>query len=160
MGAVKRILKELNDFNKAPPPRISASPINNDNLFFWKATIIGPEDSPYEGGIFHLNIRLPTDYPFKPPKITMSTKIYHPNINLSGSISIDILMDQWTPALTITKTLLSIVSLLLEPNPDDPINCEAANLYKSNKCEYYKKAREWAIKYAEAQKYRIKFTIY
>ena len=122
MSANKRILKELNDFNKDPPQRISASSINNDNLFIWKATIIGPEDSPYEGGIFHLNICLPTDYPFKPPKITMSTKIYHPNINLNGSISLDILMEQWSPALTITTTLLSIVSLLFDPNPDDPIN--------------------------------------
>ena len=152
MSANKRILKELNDFNKDPPQRISASPINNDNLFIWKATIIGPEDSPYEGGIFHLNIHFPTDYPFKPPKITLTTKIYHPNINLNGSISLDILMEQWSPALTITTTLLSIVSLLFDPNPDYPINYEAANLYKSNKCEYYKKAREWAIKYADAQK--------
>ncbi len=157
MSAEKRILKELNDFNKDPPPRISASPINNDNLFIWKATIIGPEDSPYEGGIFHLNIHFPTDYPFKPPKITLSTKIYHPNINLNGSISLDILMEQWSPALTITTTLLSIVSLLFDPNPDYPINYEAANLYKSNKCEYYKKAREWAIKYADAQKLQNEF---
>ena len=148
--SLRRITKELNDYNKYPPQNISTGPISNDNLFKWEATIIGPEDSPYEGGIFFLNIHFPTDYPSKPPKIIFTTKIYHPNIYHDGSISLDILKDQWCPALTITKTLLSISALLSNPNPDNPINYEAAQLSKLNKYEYYKKAREWAIKYAEA----------
>ena len=94
---------------------------------------MGPEDSPYSGGVFFLNIVFPPDYPFKPPKVTFTTKIYHCNINSNGSICLDILKDQWSPALTISKVLLSISSLLTDANPDDPLVPEIANLYKTNR---------------------------
>jgi ubiquitin-protein ligase len=89
--------------------------------FHWQATIMGPVshrpqpllakhvltfhqgDSPYSGGVFFLAIHFPTDYPFKPPKVNFTTRIYHPNINSNGSICLDILRDQWSPALTISK---------------------------------------------------------
>ncbi len=71
--------------------------------FHWQATIMGPGDSPYYGGVFFLAIHFPTDYPFKPPKVNFTTRIYHPNINSNGSICLDILRDQWSPALTISK---------------------------------------------------------
>ena len=130
--ALKRIQKELVDFNKDPPASISAGPVNDD-LFHWQATIMGPPDSPYQGGVFFLNVHFPTDYPFKPPKCTFTTKIYHPNINGNGSICLDILKDQWSPALTISKVLLSIESLLTDPNPDDPLVPEIANIYKQDR---------------------------
>lgn len=63
-------------------------------------------DSPFQGGVFFLSIHFPTDYPFKPPKVNFTTRIYHPNINSNGSICLDILRDQWSPALTISKGLL------------------------------------------------------
>ena len=157
MSVLKRILWELNDFNKENHSNIWANPINESDLFNWEASILGPEDSPYEGGIFHLKIHFPTDYPFKPPHCVFITKIYHLNINYNGAISLDILMDQFSANLTIEKTLLSISSLLTDPNPDDIINYEAAKLYKKNKYEYYKKAREWAIEFAGAPKKDIKF---
>jgi ubiquitin-conjugating enzyme E2 D/E len=72
-----------------------------------QATIMGPPDSPYQGGVFFLTIHFPTDYPFKPPKVAFTTRIYHPNINSNGSICLDILRSQWSPALTISKVLLS-----------------------------------------------------
>ena len=75
--------------------------------FHWQATIMGPGDSPYSGGVFFLAIHFPTDYPFKPPKVNFTTRIYHPNINSNGSICLDILRDQWSPALTISKGTLS-----------------------------------------------------
>jgi len=145
--ALKRLQKEVSEMQKDTPANCSAGPNNND-LFNWEATIIGPTETPYEGGIFKLKILFPADYPFKPPKITFETRIYHPNINANGGICLDILKDQWSPALNITKVLLSICSLLDEPNPDDPLMPEIAQLFKSNKPEFTRIAREHTVKYA------------
>ena len=109
---------------------------------------MGPEDSPYQGGVFFLNIHFPPDYPFKPPKVSFTTKIYHPNINSNGSICLDILKDQWSPALTISKVLLSISSLLTDPNPDDPLVPEIATIYKNDLNRYNITARDWTSRYA------------
>jgi len=148
--AMKRIQKEYNDFNKDPPAQCSAGPIADD-LFHWQATIMGPSESPYEGGVFFLEIHFPTDYPFKPPRIAFNTKIYHPNINSNGSICLDILRTQWSPALTVSKVLLSICSLLTDPNPDDPLVPEIARLFKTNKKGYEQAAKNWTAKYATGQ---------
>jgi ubiquitin-conjugating enzyme E2 D/E len=93
-----------------------------EDIFHWWAIIVGPEDSPYEGGLFHLDIHFPKDFPFRPPKCTFTTKIYHPNINTNGTIGLDILRDQWSPALTTSTLLLSICSLLTDANPDWPFD--------------------------------------
>lgn len=145
--ALKRINKELQDMSKDPPAGCSAGPVGDD-LFHWQATIMGPADSPYSGGVFFLSIHFPTDYPFKPPKVSFTTRIYHPNINSNGSICLDILRSQWSPALTISKVLLSICSLLTDPNPDDPLVPEIARIYKTDKDKYNKLAKEWSHKYA------------
>ncbi|EEF33696.1 ubiquitin-conjugating enzyme E2, putative [Ricinus communis] len=100
--ASKRILKELKDLQKDPPTSCSAGPVAED-MFHWQATIMGPSDSPYAGGVFLVTIHFPPDYPFKPPKVAFRTKVFHPNINSNGSICLDILKEQWSPALTISK---------------------------------------------------------
>uniref|UniRef100_A0A182WYA7 E2 ubiquitin-conjugating enzyme n=2 Tax=Neoptera TaxID=33340 RepID=A0A182WYA7_ANOQN len=140
--ALKRINKELQDLGRDPPAQCSAGPVGDD-LFHWQATIMGPPDSPYQGGVFFLTIHFPTDYPFKPPKVAFTTRIYHPNINSNGSICLDILRSQWSPALTISKVLLSICSLLCDPNPDDPLVPEIARIYKTDREKYNELAREW-----------------
>ncbi|RXM97876.1 Ubiquitin-conjugating enzyme E2 D2 [Acipenser ruthenus] len=106
--ALKRIHKELNDLARDPPAQCSAGPVGDD-MFHWQATIMGPNDSPYQGGVFFLTIHFPTDYPFKPPKVAFTTRIYHPNINSNGSICLDILRSQWSPALTISKAHFTTV---------------------------------------------------
>ena len=143
----KRITKELQDIQRDPPDECSAGPVNDD-IYQWQATIMGPGDSPYQGGVFFLSVNFPADYPFKPPKVAFVTKIYHPNINANGSICLDILNKKWSPALTVSKLLLSICSLLTEPNIDDPLVPEIARLYKINKKKYTETAREWTRKYA------------
>jgi len=145
--ALKRITKELTDLGKDPPSSCSAGPVGDD-LFHWQATITGPDNSVYTGGVFFLTIHFPTDYPFKPPKVAFTTKIYHPNINSNGSICLDILRAQWSPALTIAKVLLSICSLLTDPNPDDPLVPEVAKQYKTEREKYNQMAKEWTRKYA------------
>nr|XP_033805437.1 ubiquitin-conjugating enzyme E2 D4 isoform X4 [Geotrypetes seraphini] len=116
--ALKRIQKELTDLQRDPPAQCSAGPVGDDY------------------------------YPFKPPKVAFTTKIYHPNINSNGSICLDILRSQWSPALTVSKVLLSICSLLCDPNPDDPLVPEIAHTYKADKEKYNRLAREWTQKYA------------
>ncbi len=145
--ALKRIQKELEEINDDPPSNCSAGPVGDD-MFHWSSTIMGPDDSPYSGGIFFLNIRFPGDYPFKPPKISFETRIYHCNISSNGIICLDILKDHWSPALTLSKILLSISSLLTDPNPDDPLVPEIANLLKLNKEKHDINAKNWTLEYA------------
>jgi len=145
--ALKRISKELTDFSRDPPANCSAGP-KGDDLFNWSATIMGPPDSPYAGGVFFLNIQFPPDYPFKPPKVAFTTKIYHCNVNSNGNICLDILKDQWSPALTISKVLLSVSSLLCDPNPSDPLVPDIAQELLKNKEKHDQTAREYTQKYA------------
>ena len=146
MTSLKRIKKELMDLSENPLFNCSAGPVKN-NLTEWEATIIGPEDTPYSGGVFTLSILFPPDYPFNPPKIKFLTRIYHCNINQHGGICLDILKDQWSPALTISKVLMSISSLLSDCNPDDPLVPEIARLYNKDRIKHDLIAREYTEKY-------------
>tara|TARA_B110001469_G_C9585539_1_gene290448 strand:- start:453 stop:905 length:453 start_codon:yes stop_codon:yes gene_type:complete len=143
----KRILNELKEMEKDPPSNCNAGPINN-NIYCWIGSIIGPSNSPYSGGLFELKIIFPNNYPFKPPSIKFNTPIYHPNINKLGNICLDILTTNWSPALTIIKVLLSISSLLTDPNPQDPLDKKIANIYLNDIEQYKKNARNYTIRYA------------
>ncbi len=146
--ALRRLQREYADIQKDPVANCTAGPVSEEDFFHWEAMIFGPDASPFTGGIFRLNIHFPSDYPFKPPIITFKTKIYHPNINASGAICLDILKNQWSPVLSISKVLLSILSLLTDANPNDPLVPEIADLYKRNRSAYDAKAREWTMMYA------------
>jgi ubiquitin-conjugating enzyme E2 D/E len=144
----RRIQRELEDLLASPLETCTAGPVNEADLFVWDATLIGPKDSPYEGGLFQLGIAFPTNYPFKPPKVYFKTKVFHPNINGDGGICLDILKDQWSPALSIVKVLLSISSLLTDANPKDPLVPDIARLYVEDRAEFDRMAREWTQRYA------------
>jgi len=148
MTATKRINKELQDFQKDPPKGLVAQPYDQMDPFKWKASVTGPSGTPYESGKFDLTIDFPSDYPFKPPKVQFETKIYHCNVNDKGNICLDILQSQWSPALTIQKVLLSISSLLSDPNPDDPLVPEIARILKDDRKKHDATAKEWCNKYA------------
>ncbi|KAM7539213.1 hypothetical protein Aperf_G00000051517 [Anoplocephala perfoliata] len=157
--ALERIRKELRILKTDPPHNCSAGPIDSSNLYRWTGTILGPEKSPYYGGIFCVSIDFPTDYPFKPPSVKFLTKIYHPNISRQGEICIDILTKKWSPALNITSgilvisvivlVLLSICSLLDDPNPKSPLEVDVAKMFLTNHQKYLQTAREWTLKYAQ-----------
>ncbi|XP_044448561.1 pyruvate kinase 1, cytosolic [Triticum aestivum] len=124
------------------PSHLSAGPVSED-MFHWQATIMGPSDSPFTGGLFLVNIHFPLDHPFNPPKVSFRIKVFHPNINSNGSICLDILKEQWSPTLTISKVLLSICSLLTDPNPNDPLVPEIAHMYKTDWAKYESTACSW-----------------
>jgi ubiquitin-conjugating enzyme E2 D/E len=145
--AARRITKEIADLSKDAPENCSAGPRGED-IYKWDATIMGPTDTPYVGGVFNMEIHFPSDYPFKPPKVQFLTKIYHPNISSNGAICLDILKEQWSPALTVSKVLLSICSLLSDPNPKDPLVPAIAEEYNKDRESYNANARLWTQRYA------------
>jgi ubiquitin-conjugating enzyme E2 C len=111
-----RLQTELMQLMTSPAPGISAFPSADGNLLSWTATIEGPDDTPYSGLIFKLNFAFPSNYPYAPPTVLFKTPIYHPNVDFSGRICLDILKDKWTAAYNIQTVLLSLQSLLGEPN--------------------------------------------
>ena len=144
--AESRLLKEIEDLNQDPPENITAGPINEDDIYHWEATIDGPDDTDYKEGIFIVDIQIPKEYPFKPPKCRFKTKIFHPNISQeTGEICVNILeIDNWNPSLTISNILMSIMVLLYSPNFDSPLNDEAKKLYyqSDNHSEYKEMVRK------------------
>ena len=141
---MNRLKNEWQKLKDDPLDNISAGPVNDD-FYNWEANIIGPSNSVYQGAIFKLKINIPENYPFKPPKIKFVTPIYHPNINKFGDICLDTITTNWSPIMSIGKVLLSICSLLTDPNPDDPLEVEIAELYKNDREAYNRKARLFTI---------------
>ncbi|KAF1831110.1 ubiquitin-conjugating enzyme [Decorospora gaudefroyi] len=148
MALPKRIIKETERLVREPVQGISATP-HDDNLRYFDVTIDGPSQSPYEGGVFKLELFLPDDYPMTPPKVRFLTKIYHPNIDRLGRICLDVLKSNWSPALQIRTILLSIQALLGAPNPDDPLANDVAQAWKENQAQAIKTAQEWTQQYAK-----------
>jgi ubiquitin-conjugating enzyme (huntingtin interacting protein 2) len=106
--------------------------------------------TPYEGGLFQIDIRLPAAYPFEPPKMQFMTKVWHPNISSqNGAICLDILKDQWSPALTLKTALLSLQALLSAPEPDDPQDAVVAQQFRRDYATYVSTARYWTEAFAK-----------
>ncbi|KAK6908289.1 ubiquitin-conjugating enzyme 4 [Kwoniella mangroviensis CBS 10435] len=145
--ATKRIKKEIADLSKENLGAISLQP-NESNIFNWKAILPGPTGSPYEGGVFEVDIKVPEDYPFSPPHLHFVTKVYHCNIASTGAICLDLLKHAWSPALSLYKVILSLSSLLTDPNPADPLVPAIAQEYKRDRKKHDATAREWVKKYA------------
>jgi ubiquitin-conjugating enzyme E2 D/E len=142
----KRIFDEYQDINHNDYG-LSAY-MSEEDPTKWKIIFFGPSESGFENGVFRLSIDFKGKYPFEPPNCQFETKIYHPNIDSHGRICLDILKSNWSPALSVAKLVLSIISLLTDPNPNSPLNGEAAQLYLHNKEAYINKQKEYTNKYA------------
>ncbi|BDA45069.1 Ubiquitin-conjugating enzyme E2 2 [Coccomyxa sp. Obi] len=143
-AACLRLLSDLKAITQEPPEGCSASPTSEENLFVWTATVFGPDETIWEGGIFCLRITFNENYPEKPPRIRFTTDMFHPNVYSDGTICLDIIQDQWSPCHNVCTILTSIQSLLMDPNCSSPANPEAAALYLSNQAEYNRRVRRVA----------------
>jgi len=145
---IKREFREVVTSDELSKCKIKLE-MQNDNFTELKGEIGGPPDTPYEGGTFNLEIKIPETYPFNPPKVKFLTKIWHPNISsVTGAICLDILKDQWAAAMTLRTVLLSLQALLAAAEPDDPQDAVVANQYKNNHSIFVKTARHWTNVYA------------
>lgn len=144
-----RIRKEIKKVIDDPPPCISVG-VDKSNFRYLTVQMAGPSNTPYEGGIFKLELFLPDEYPIAPPRARFLTRIYHPNIDKFGRICLDTLKEgTWTPAMNISSVLISIQSLLSEPNPDDPLDNNIAAQWKNNVAQAWSNAREWTRRFAD-----------
>ncbi len=149
LSAVKRLMTEYRELSLHGPEGISAGPIVETNFFEWQAFIEGPPDTPYEGGVFAARFSFPKDYPLSPPKMKFTSRIFHPNVYENGEVCISILhppgddpnmyessAERWSPVQSVEKILLSVVSMLAEPNAESPANIEAAKMWRTDKARF------------------------
>lgn len=144
-SAQKRLMKDLSSVKNNSDKSIFASPLD-DNIFLWVAIILGPENTPFEDGTFSLILMFDNTYPQNPPKIKFLSEMFHPNIYQSGELCLDMLKNRWSPSYDVLGILVSVQSLLNDPNIKSPANVEAAELYESNRTEYIKKIKDTVIK--------------
>ncbi|KII90998.1 hypothetical protein PLICRDRAFT_697404 [Plicaturopsis crispa FD-325 SS-3] len=145
---LRRVNKEIADCKNDKTSNIRIDLID-ESPFHLKGSFPGPEDTPYEGGHFEVDIVIPESYPFQPVKMKFITKVYHPNVSsASGAICLDILKDAWSPVLTLKSTLISLQSLLCSPEPNDPQDAEVAKHFTTSKGSFNDTARYWTQIYA------------
>jgi len=150
----RRVHKEIRDIHNDTISNIQVEPAGPEEDFtHLKGTFEGPGGTPYEGGRFEIEIKIPLEYPFQPPVMRFITKIWHPNVSSqTGAICLDTLASAWSPVLTIKSALISLQSLLCTPEPKDPQDGVVASMLLKNPQEFERVAHEWAVKYAAAPK--------
>ncbi|KAI9890788.1 MAG: hypothetical protein M1814_003572 [Vezdaea aestivalis] len=152
MASQKRIGKEYAEMLKNPPEGVRIELADESDMNKWHVFMDGPVGSSYAGGKFKLLLAMPLEYPFKPPTLSFQTKIYHPNVSNDdkGSMCIGMLKsEQWKPSSKINAILLAAKNLLAEPNPDDAVEGSIAEVYRTNRKEFDKLAKDWVKKYAK-----------
>ncbi|KAI1488627.1 ubiquitin-conjugating enzyme [Biscogniauxia mediterranea] len=147
----KRITKELHECMSDPPSGMTVTLPSESDLRSWAVTLTGPAGTVYEGGTFAVTVTLPEDYPFKAPQVRFATRLYHPNVTNDslGSICLAQLKpENWKPAGRVRAVLEALRHLLVEPNPDDPLEPRIADEYRTNRQEFEKNARGYVLRYA------------
>ncbi|KAF1812207.1 ubiquitin-conjugating enzyme [Eremomyces bilateralis CBS 781.70] len=147
--AQKRLLSEYKTLTNEPPEGITAGPVNEDDIFVWEALIQGPEGTPFEGGVFPAELKFPKDYPLAPPTMKFTCDMWHPNVYANGMVCISILhapgddpnhyehaSERWSPIQSVEKILISVMSMLAEPNDESPANVDAARMWRERREEY------------------------
>ncbi|XP_046859316.1 ubiquitin-conjugating enzyme E2 G2-like [Xenia sp. Carnegie-2017] len=153
-AALKRLMAEYKQLTLNPPEGIIAGPVSEENFFEWEALIMGPVGTPFEDGVFTAKMTFPTDYPLSPPKMKFTSDMFHPNVYPDGRVCISILhapgddpmgyetsAERWSPVQSVEKILLSVVSMLAEPNDESGANVDASKVWRENREEFNNIAR-------------------
>ncbi|XP_029640269.1 ubiquitin-conjugating enzyme E2 G2 [Octopus bimaculoides] len=158
-SALRRLMAEYRQLTLNPPEGIIAGPVSEENFFEWEALIMGPEGTCFEGGVFLTRLMFPPDYPLSPPKMKFNSEIFHPNIYVDGRVCISILhapgddpmgyetsAERWSPVQSVEKILLSVVSMLAEPNDESAANVDAAKTWREDRQRFNSIARKTVAK--------------
>ncbi|KAI9468377.1 Ubiquitin-conjugating enzyme E2 7 [Coemansia sp. RSA 989] len=157
-GAAFKLQKELKgkfiELSKNDNSSFSVGLEDEENIFEWTVTLFGPPDTDYEGGMFKAVLKFPHDYPFEPPTMRFVSQMWHPNIYEDGRVCISILhspvhdssgyediSERWNPAQTVETILVSVLSMLSNPNDESPANVDAAIMWRSDKTAYKRKVQ-------------------
>lgn len=148
MAASRRLAKELQDIKASGSKTFRDIEVDDANILSWKGMIV-PESAPYNKGAFKIEINFPAEYPFKPPKITFVTKIYHPNIDEKGQVCLPIIStDNWKPATKTDQVIQSLIALVNDPEPEHPLRADLAEEFTKDKKKFMKNAEEFTKKNA------------
>ncbi|KAI0441513.1 ubiquitin-conjugating enzyme [Xylaria telfairii] len=149
----KRLTKELQECMESPPAGMTISLASEADLHKWAVVLAGPAGTAYAGGVYNITVTLPADYPFRAPQVNFATRIYHPNITNDslGNICLGLLKpENWKPASRLRAVLEAVRLLLVEPNPDDPLEPRIADEYRNNRPEFDKNVKGYVARYARA----------
>uniref|UniRef100_A0A8C0DL78 Ubiquitin-conjugating enzyme E2 G1 n=1 Tax=Balaenoptera musculus TaxID=9771 RepID=A0A8C0DL78_BALMU len=147
-----KVRNKSKELNKNPVEGFSAGLIDDNDLYRWEVLIIGPPDTLYEGGVFKAHLTFPKDYPLRPPKMKFITEIWHPNVDKNGDVCISILHEpgedkygyekpeeRWLPIHTVETIMISVISMLADPNGDSPANVDAAKEWREDRNGEFKR---------------------
>mmetsp|Transcript_40144 Transcript_40144/g.29616 ORF Transcript_40144/g.29616 Transcript_40144/m.29616 type:complete len:168 (+) Transcript_40144:93-596(+) len=149
--------RQYMDLARNPPDGVSVGLGEDENIFTWELMIVGPADTLYEGGFFNAKLEFPSDFPNSPPVMTFTTPIWHPNVYDDGRVCISILhppgedrfnqqetsAERWRPILGVESIIISVISMLSDPNDDSPANIDAAVMWRNDKAAFKKRVREF-----------------
>ncbi|QLQ81700.1 hypothetical protein HG537_0F04610 [Torulaspora globosa] len=135
-SVIKRLRNELVQLMMSPTAGLSAFPMSEEDLTRWSGVIVGNDGTPYEGLKFRISLEFSEKYPYEPPRVKFVSPMWHPNVDMSGNICLDILKDQWSAVYNVQTILLSLQALLEEPNNGSPLNAVAAELWERDMDEY------------------------
>ena len=151
----KRLMLEAKQMTIKPPDGVIAGLVSEDNPYQWETLLMGPDDTPFEGGCFRAVLDFPRTYPMNPPTMRFTTPMWHPNIYKDGKVCISILHapghdptgydnpeEQWSPMQSTEKVILSVMSMLADPNDESPANVDAAKMWRTNREEYLELVRK------------------
>jgi len=138
-AAELRVQKDLSEMDPIPGTRLEFPDANNVMVY---TLFIIPSDGLYKGAEFKFTVTIPTTYPYDPPKAQCDTPIYHPNIDWDGHVCLNILRADWMPVLNLGAVVFGLVTLFLQPNPDDPLNKEVAQLMIDNKAQFERNVKQ------------------